>query len=132
MQRPSLLIAVVEDEASVRKALGRLLRSAGLGADTYASGEEFLEALPSRLPDCLLLDWRLPGMNGLAVQARLREYNLKLPVVFITATGDLAASKQALQCGATAWLDKPVDDRVLLQTIAQALSGHEFLPGLLD
>jgi FixJ family two-component response regulator len=132
VQRSRLLIAVVEDEESVRKALGRLLRSAGLGVDTYASGEEFLQALPARLPHCLLLDWRLPGINGQAVQSRLRESNLKLPIVFITATGDLAACKQALQSGAAAWLDKPVDDRVLLETIAQALSEYAFLPEVLD
>ena len=128
MQRPRLLIAVVEDEESVRKAFGRLLRSAGLGVDTYASGEEFLQALPGRL----LLDLQLPGMNGLAVQSRLRESNFKLPVVFVTATGALGARNQAMQSGATAWLHKPVDDRVLLETITQALSGHALLPGVLD
>ena len=132
MQRPRLLIAVVEDEESVRKAFGRLLRSAGLGVDTYASGEEFLQALPGRLPGRLLLDLQLPGMNGLTVQSRLRESNFKLPVVFVTATGALGARNQAMQSGATAWLHKPVDDRVLLETITQALSGHALLPGVLD
>jgi FixJ family two-component response regulator len=118
----SPLIAIVEDEESVRKALERLLRSAGLGANNYASGEEFLQALPNHLPDCLLLDLQLPGVNGLAVQSRLQQYNFILPVIFITATGNLAARKQAMQAGATAWLHKPVDDRVLLEVIAQALS----------
>jgi len=68
VQRSRLLVAVVEDEESVRKAFARLLRSAGLGVDTYASGEEFLQGLPSRLPDCLLLDLQLAGMNRLAVR----------------------------------------------------------------
>ena len=114
----------MEDEDSVRKALARLLRSAGLGADTYASGEEFLEAMPIRLPDCLLLDFQLPGIDGLAVQSRLRESNFRLPVVFISATGDLGARRQAIESGAAAWLTKPVDDQVLLETIAQALPGN--------
>ena len=121
LPRSPLLVAVVEDEESVRKALGRLLRSAALGVDAYASGEEFLRTLPGRMPDCLLLDLQLPGMNGLAVLSRLRESNFRLPVVFITATGNLAECKQATLSGATAWLQKPVDDRVLLETIAQAL-----------
>jgi FixJ family two-component response regulator len=126
------LVAVVEDEESVRKALTRLLRSAGFAVDTYPSGEEFLQTLPSRLPDCVLLDLLLPGMNGLAVQSRLRESNIKLPVVFVSATGDLTARKQAMQSGAAAWLHKPVDDRVLMQSIAQALSGHVLPPSVLD
>jgi len=118
------LIAVVEDEDSVRKALGRLLRSAGLGTDTYASGEEFLKALPNRLPDCLLLDLQLPGINGLAVQSRLWQSSLRLPVVFITATEDLEAREQAIKAGAAAWLRKPVDDQALLDSITRALSAN--------
>jgi len=116
------LIAVVEDESSVRKALARLLRSAGLGADTYASGEEFLQAMPGRAPDCLLLDLQLPGLNGLAVQLRLRQSGLNLPVIFITATESLEAREQAMQSGASLWLQKPVDDQLLLNTIKLALS----------
>lgn len=112
----------MEDESSVCRALARLLRSAGLGAETYASGEEFLQAMPDRAPDCLLLDLQLPGLNGLAVQARLRQSGFKTPVVFITASGGEDARAQALQSGARAWLRKPVDDRALLDSIRLALS----------
>jgi len=121
LQSPPL-IAVVEDESSVRKALARLLRAAGLGADTYASGEAFLQAMPDRAPDCLLLDLQLPGLNGLAVQLRLRQSGLKLPIVFITAAESLEDREHALHSGALAWLPKPVNDQVLLDTIKLALS----------
>jgi len=122
LQSPPL-IAIVEDDSSVRKALARLLRASGLGADTYASGEEFLQALPGHAPDCLLLDLQLPGLNGLVVQLRLRQSGLKVPVVFISATEGLELRQQAMQSGALAWLRKPVDDQVLLNTINLALSG---------
>ena len=119
---------MVEDDGSVRKAFGRLVRSAGLAADTYASGEEFLQAIPRRLPDCVLLDLQLPGMDGLGVQAWLRASAIKLPVVFITAINDVASRDQAMQHGATAWLRKPVDDLALLEAIAKALSGKNVPP----
>ena len=122
------IIAVVEDESSVRKALGRLLRAAGLDADTYASGEEFLRAMPNRAPDCLLLDLLLPGLNGLAVQAQLRQSGFNLPVIFITATEGLEAREHALQSGARAWLRKPVDHQALLETITLALSEKPSFP----
>jgi FixJ family two-component response regulator len=128
LNRSRPLIAVVEDADSVRKAFRRLLRSAGLSVDTYASGEEFLLTMPDRLPDCLLLDFQLPGMSGLAVQSRLRESGLTVAVVFITTTEGSEAQEQAMQCGATAWLRKPVDHQELVDTIAQALSGKNIPP----
>ena len=94
----------------------------GLGAETYASGEEFIEAMPGHAPDCLLLDLQLPGLNGLAVQTWLQQSGLKLPVIFITASEGLEARTQALESGAVAWLCKPVDDAALLQTITFALA----------
>ena len=99
----------------MRTALGRLLRAAGFSADAYASGEEFLAALSQHAPDCLLLDYHLPGMNGPSVQARLRHSGVEIPVVFITATeGTEEARSQALRSGAVAWLRKPVDDHTLM------------------
>lgn len=109
----------------MRKALSRLLRSAGLRTDTYASGEEFLEAMHDHAPDCLLLDFLLPGLNGVAIQQRLRQSGFTLPVVFITATDELAARGSALRDGARAWLRKPVDDQELLGIIRRALSENE-------
>ena len=116
------LIAVVEDESSVCKALARLLRSAGLSAETYSSGEEFLQAMPGHAPDCLLLDLQLPGLDGLAVQSSVQQSGVKLPVVFITASESMEVRAQALQTGAVAWLRKPVNDQALLETIRLALS----------
>jgi FixJ family two-component response regulator len=122
------LIAVVEDDESVRKALARLLRSSGLDVDAYASGEEFLMAMPEHLPECVLLDLQLPGMNGLEVQARLRDSWPKLPVIFITAAPGLEVQQQAMEAGAAAWLLKPVDDLALLEVISRLLSGKNVLP----
>jgi FixJ family two-component response regulator len=116
------LIAVVEDDKSVRRALGRLLRTAGWEAVTYASGEEFLVALGDHPPDCLLLDFHLPGLNGLAIQSSLRDSGSKLPVVFITASEGMEERAQALESGAIAWLRKPINDLTLLETITLALS----------
>jgi len=122
------LVAVVEDESSVRKALGRLLRSDGLAAETYASGEEFLEALPAHAPDCLLLDLQLPGLNGLAVQSRLQQCGLTFPVIFITANDGSDARHRAMQGGAAAWLRKPVEDLQLLEVIRRSLGGKTSFP----
>ena len=116
------LIAVVEDDSSVRKALGRLLRSAGFRVESCVSGEDFLRALATRLPDCLLLDLHLPGMSGLAVQASLRKSRGTLPMIFVTAEAGLEARRQALQSGARAWLQKPVSPEALLNAIALALT----------
>ena len=121
MDRSAPLIAVVEDDDSVRKALGRLLRSAGLSAGTYASGEEFLNAIKSCPPGCVLLDLQLPGISGMEVLCTLRQCGLKLPVVFVTATSDPDIREQAMRSGADGWLCKPVDQLALIETISAAL-----------
>jgi len=114
-------IALVDDEASVRVALGRLLRLADYEVRAYASGEEFLAALDGCRPDCALLDVHLPGLTGIQVQLRLQADRVQLPVVFITASEDPAVSRDALKAGGLRVLRKPFSCDELLASIAFAL-----------
>ncbi len=114
-------IAVVDDEAPVRVALGRVLRLAGFEVLAYASGEEFLAALAKRVPDCVLLDVHMPGLTGLEVRLRLRSDGLELPLVFITASEDVAIARNALDAGGLQILHKPISSEALLAAIAFAL-----------
>jgi FixJ family two-component response regulator len=116
-------IAVVDDEAPVRVALGRLLRLAGFEVLAYASGEAFLAALANRVPDCALLDVHMPGLTGLEVQGRLRGDGVKLPVVFITASDDDVIARSALDAGGLQVLHKPIPNQELLAAVAFALQG---------
>ena len=115
------LVAVVDDEDAIRKALHRLLRSAGLGVNTYASGTEFLQSLSSRKPDCVVVDIRMPGMTGFDVQSRLKADNIALPVIFITALDDPGDGQRAINAGASALLRKPFGDDELLAAIEIAI-----------
>lgn len=115
-------VAIVDDDASVGRAIKRLLFSAGIGARTYLSGEAFLEALasvPSYRPGCVILDIQMPGLNGLLVQQRLSGRGM--PVVVLTAHDDVTVRSQALASGAFDYLCKPVDDSVLIRTVQAAL-----------
>ena len=104
MEDPAPLVAVVDDEHAIRKALTRLLRSASYEVESFASGQEFLKSLAMRYPACLVLDICMHGMTGLEVQAWLKEQNLALPIVFITALDDRADQALAMKRGATALL----------------------------
>jgi len=119
-----LLIAVVDDEESVRIAIRRLLRSANMNAETFSSGAEFLESVKGRLPDCVVLDLHMPQVNGFAVQARLEETGSRVPVVVITGHDTPENRERALAGGAAAYLRKPVDDEALLEAIQQAVNPH--------
>lgn len=114
-------IALVDDEASVRVAMGRLLRLADYEVLPYASGEEFLASLDESRPDCALLDVHLPGMTGIQVQLRLRSGEAQLPVVFITASEDPTVERDALSAGGLCLLRKPFTSHELLACIASAL-----------
>jgi FixJ family two-component response regulator len=114
-------VALVDDEAPVRVALGRLLRLGGHEVSAFASGEEFLESLPARLPECVLLDVHMPGMTGLQVQARLRAMGLALPVIFITASDDAEIARRALEAGGLLVLHKPFSNELLLDAVNLAL-----------
>jgi len=115
------LVAIVDDEESVRKALARLLRSAGFAVEAYASGAEFLGALPQRSPDCLVLDLRMPHVSGFDVQRALQQAGARLPVVVITGDDSPESRAQALGLDARACLRKPVDAAMLLDAIADAV-----------
>ena len=116
-------IAVVDDEAPVRKALGRLLRLADYAVVGFASGEEFLASLVTRRPDCVLLDIQLPGLSGLQVHKRLLDAGARVPVVFITA-GDRAALAQEAPdlCGASV-LHKPFSGEAMLRAVGAVIAG---------
>ena len=114
-------VALVDDEAPVRRALGRLLRLAGHEVLSFESGQGFLDSLPTRRPDCVLLDIQMPGLTGLQVRERLRATLPTLPVVFITGGDDPELAKQALAGGAIGLLRKPFSRRELLDMLASAL-----------
>ncbi len=114
-------IALVDDEASVRVALGRLLRMADYEVLAFASGEEFLAALGNCMPDCALLDVHLPGLTGIEVQMRLQADHVQCPVVFITASDDPAIDLSALHAGGLRVLRKPFSSQDLLDSIVFAL-----------
>jgi FixJ family two-component response regulator len=118
------LIAIVDDEEPIRKALKRLLRSAGLEVETFPSGVEFLESLAIRRPDCVVLDLHMPVVSGFEVQARLAESDVLMPVVIITGHDSDETRDRALAGQPVAYLRKPVNDQALLDAIELALSHH--------
>jgi FixJ family two-component response regulator len=127
MSKGRPLIAIVDDDASVCRAMKRLVRSLGMNAETFASGKEFmdcLEAMPSFRADCAILDVQMPGMNGLEVQERLARSSSPIPVIFITAHDEVGARERALAMGAVAFLRKPFDDELLIRTLRAALSSE--------
>ena len=117
----SHLVAVVDDDASVRRALTRLLQSADLRVLTYASATEFLATGVSSAPDCVILDIHLGGMSGLELLSRLRQAGCSLPVLIITAHDDAQAREAAARGGCTAYLRKPLDAKLLLEEVATAM-----------
>jgi FixJ family two-component response regulator len=123
MSKAPLVIAVVDDEESVRKALARLMSSAGLEAETFSCGGDFLQSLQTRFPDCLLLDIHMTGMDGFEVQAQLQRTGVPIPVITITGQDSAEAREQALAACSVACLSKPVEEKVLFEAIDLALSG---------
>ena len=125
MRNDTPLVAVVDDEESVRRALGRLVRSAGFDVETFSSGIDFLRAVGQRRPSCVVLDLRMPHVNGFDVQHTLKEMDSGLPVVIITGDDSPESRSRALKQGAKAYLRKPVDDAMLVDAIQTAiLSGQ--------
>ena len=118
-------VAVVDDEEPIRKALMRLMRSAGLSAETFASGPEFLKSIETRLPDCVVLDLHMPQMNGFNVQAHLAQKYAALPVIIFTGHDLPDARERAMAGGASAFLRKPVLDRTLLGAISEVTSSAQ-------
>jgi FixJ family two-component response regulator len=118
-------VAVVDDEEPIRKALMRLMRSAGLSVETFGSGGEFLQSLDTRLPDCVVLDLHMPHMDGFNVQAHLTQKYAALPVIIFTGHDLPNARERAMAGGASAFLRKPVFDRTLLDAISAATSSAQ-------
>jgi FixJ family two-component response regulator len=121
MEKPKPRIAIVDDDASVCKAVKRLICSAGMNATAFISTDDFLAAIENQEPDCLVLDVKMPGINGLDLQDRLVAAGSRLPIVFITADESLEARERALRGGAIAFLRKPYDHQSLLEAIWSAL-----------
>ena len=115
------LISVVDDDDSVRESLRGLIRSVGFAVKVFASAEEFLNSDHLRNTHCLILDVRMPGMNGLELQRQLAASDRKIPIIFITAHGDEEVRSRALNGGAVDYLLKPFSEEALLNAIDAAL-----------
>ena len=114
-------VFIIDDDRGMRQAIEDLVESVGLRAETFASGEEFLSRRHTGGPSCLVLDVRLPQMSGLDFQRRLIETGMQIPIIFVTAHGDIPMSVRALKSGAVEFLTKPFRDQDLLDAIQQAL-----------
>ena len=114
-------VFIVDDDRSVREALDSLVRSAGFKVETFASARGFLARAQPEEPSCLVLDVRLPDLNGLDLQQRMTKANREIPIVFITGHGDVPISVRAMKAGAVEFLLKPFLDRDLLDAVDQAL-----------
>ncbi len=117
-------VFIVDDDESLRRSLTRLIRAEGFIAESYDSAKAFIEREPFSGVGCLLLDVRMPGISGPELHNELLERNVSLPVVFLTAHGDLPTGIGAMKKGAVDFLQKPVDDELLLQTLRQAVQHH--------
>lgn len=114
-------VFIVDDDEAVRDSLALLLRLGGLQAQAYASAEAFLAQYARHTPGCLLLDVRMPGMSGLDLQRELAARDIALPVIVMTAHGDVATARAALKAGAFDFFEKPVDDTILIDVVRNAL-----------
>jgi len=122
----STTVFLIDDDDSVRRALGRLIQSAGHKVRPFASAREFLDSgTHDDGPACLVLDVRMPGLNGLDLQRELQAAKTFLPIIFITGYGDVPTSVKAMKAGAVDFIPKPVRDEDLLQSIAQAMARAE-------
>src|SRR6201993_1492289 len=114
-------VFIIDDDRSMRQAIQDLVESVGLRAEAYATGQEFLRRQRTSEPSCLVLDVRLPQMSGLDFQRQLADTGIQIPIIFITAHGDVPMSVRALKSGAIEFLTKPFRDQDLLDAIQQAL-----------
>jgi FixJ family two-component response regulator len=121
MHEPDGIVFVVDDERSIREALGSLIRSVGIDVATFASAREFLDSpLPDR-PACLVLDVQLPGLSGLDLQRELAQADIHLPIIFLTGHGNVPMSVRAMKAGAAEFLTKPFREPDLMDAIFQAI-----------
>ena len=122
MNQTPQVIAVLDDEPQMRKALRRLLSTHGFRVEAYERGDDFLAALPSHPADCLVLDLHMPEVNGFDVLAALQSQRLPMPVIIITGHDEPGTSDRALALGGRAYLKKPVDESALLSAIRSAIA----------
>jgi FixJ family two-component response regulator len=115
-------VFVVDDDASVRRGLARLLPACGFRTETFASGREFLDRVSIAEPDCVLLDVRMPELSGFDVFERFREAGHVVPVIFTTGHGDISMAVRAIKAGAADVLAKPFDERTLVNAVEQAIA----------
>ena len=121
MLREPPLIAIVDDDEPVRRALSRLLKASGFKVQAFSSGRAFLGSLREAHPDCVVLDLQMPDLNGVDVLKELRSRGLYLPVIIITAYDEPSVRANCLAAGASGYLSKPIDEAVLRQAIADAM-----------
>ena len=114
-------VFIIDDDAAVRDSLALLLELKGFRTRQFASAEAFLGEYRPELPGCVVLDLRMPGMTGLELQAELARREVKLPVIVVTAHGDVATTRTALKGGAIDFIEKPIDDQALIAAITAAL-----------
>ena len=127
MSETSSRIFIVDDDIAFNKSLARLVKSIGFEVETYTSAEEFLEKRPYKGPSCLLLDVRMPGLTGPVLQRELAHRNITIPVIFLTAHGDVPTGVKAMKDGAIDFLLKPVEEKKLFEAIDRALDKHRQL-----
>lgn len=123
------LVYIIDDDASVRRGLARLVREGGHVVESFASAEEFLETLPAALtrPTCALVDLQMPGLGGLELQERLNSLPSPCSIIFMSGEGNIPATVQAMRAGAVTFLTKPIHDEDLLESIAEGLDSHRRL-----
>jgi FixJ family two-component response regulator len=121
MKTEDVVISIVDDDESLRKAIKRLINSVGLSVENFASAEDYLNIGRSQNSACLILDVRLPGMSGLELQSQLVASNSRVPIIFISAQGDGQARAHALGAGAVEFLQKPFSEQAFLSAIRTSL-----------
>src|SRR3989475_1827802 len=121
MSNVAPVVFVVDDDPSVRRAIQRLVESVGLQVELFGSAQEFLRSERPDAPSCLVLDIRLPGISGLDFQRQLAEANIHIPIIFITAHGDIPMTVRAMKAGAAEFLTKPFRSRGLLDAVRAAI-----------
>jgi RNA polymerase sigma factor (sigma-70 family) len=122
MSEPESIVFVLDDDPSVQRAMKRLIGCVGLQVELFGSAQEFLASRLPNVPSCLVLDIRLPGISGLDLQRQLAKANIQIPIIFITAHGDIPMTVRAMKAGAVEFLPKPIRDQDLLDAVQLALA----------
>jgi FixJ family two-component response regulator len=122
MKEPDPIVFVIDDDALIRDGIHSLIKSIGLRVETFASAQDFMLAKRPDAPACLILDVRMPGLNGLDLQRKLSDANIHIPIIFITGHGDIPMSVRAMKEGALEFLTKPVRGQDLLDAVQKAVA----------